>query len=1448
MPTIPEKSLHPTIEQLAEEFLQCYRRGERPALAEYTARYPELADDIRDVFAALVLVEEAGPQDAARPAAFRGRVTADGKIPQQLGDYRIVREVGRGGMGVVYEAVQEALGRHVALKVLPFGTSANPTSLERFTREARAAARLHHTNIVPVYDVGEHQGVHYYAMQFIQGQGLDEILLELRRLRSAKFTLKPVTRCSEASGLTPVADSAGAKRDPTGNGTAASLAQSVISGRFSIGEPEGPAGQMSADGARREGEAPAEALLSGVGSAGASPSREEADPSILKTQSDLSTASDYQYYRSVARLGLQVAEALGYAHAQKILHRDIKPSNLLLDLRGTVWVTDFGLAKEGGDDLTKTGDVVGTLRYLAPERFNGVSETRSDIYSLGLTLYEMLTLRPAFDEPDRGRLIRWISHYDPPAPRKLDRRVPRDLETVVLKAIAKEPKKRYQTAEELAEDLRRFLADRPIGARRTSWPEHAWRWVRRNPGWAATLAAVFGLLLIMAVGGIVLNLHLQTALTSAREAEQGKTDKLWQSLLERAAAKRTSGRVGQRFESLQAIREAALIRVTPELRNEAAAALVLPDVEPAREWEGCTDDTIRIAFDASYRRYITLDRNGALTLYRLTTDGATEVASLPALGPPPFHHFWMSPDGRFAAYGFGSGGHGTAGHLRVVRLGDMSLEETVNDPVKVYEKALAFRADGKQLAVGDIDGWVRIYDAEIGKPISRFPVGIAPQILAFHPREGRLAVACGNTVRIFDVDTGRELPPLRHSEEIRKIYGLAWHPDGRRLAVGCEGRKIHIWNTESATEVMSPLGGHADDGILVTFNHVGDRLVSSDWSGQICLWDTVSGSLMLTTSGFVVQFSADDGLVGYRREKKRLTLWRLAAGGELRKLRHRHAVDGEQIYAPVINADGRLLAASTQLAPFPDKNGLDFFDLETGEEVAFVPLRQAAESRAFNPTDGWLTAGGAGLLSWPMHSNRRHAREVIVGPPRQLVSNFAYFGAGASEDGRIIALPNAQGAILLNRDHPGARLFVQGQDDVRNCAVSPDGRWVVTCSHWQVDCNARIWDAKSGKLVRNLRLQESTIAGFSPDGRWLATNTGGVGLRLWEVGSWQEHLRLGEGLFAFSPDSRLLAIADVLGVIRLLDPETGREVVRLTGPEATQYHPACFSPDGTRLIAACSGGKALYVWNLRQLRAGLKEMGLDWAWPEFSGAESGELRVESQTQEMERRATPGSRLSTLRSPLKVRVDAGFLMQPVFANDRQAIAIYSLALAFCPLDAEAYLWRGYAHSRLRNYDGALNDLERLQALNPDLDSCKGLFAYLGNNVAWHHVAAAASEGRAARVLPLAEKAAAIEPDNVMYRNTLGVALYRLGRYQEAIKCLLENIKSDLDFFAFDGYFLAMAYQRVGSSAAARDWFERSNAWFKPRTDLPAGLSKELTAFRAEAAALLGIKDSASTPGH
>src|SRR6266851_3581797 len=353
-------------------------------------------------------------------------------MPKQLGEFRILREVARGGMGIVYEAVQEPLGRHVALKVLPFQSLAAGKYLERFQREARAAANLHHTNIVPVFGVGEHQGVHYYAMQFIQGQSLDSVLRELRRLRQAK------RNGSDPAKKTDVAGEHDAEVD-----LSFSLAAGLLTGRFEGSkehekkkEERGPAnlplplgeraGVRGSDWCKSRPLTPIPSPPKGEGSLTSA-----ADLSLTLHQSSLSSQTEQQYFRSVARLGVQVAEALAYAHGQGVLHRDIKPSNLLLDTQGTVWITDFGLAKAvDSEDLTATGDILGTLRYMAPERFQGQADARGDVYGLGVTLYEMLTLRPVFADSIRARLIERILREEAPRPRKLDGRIPRDLETI----------------------------------------------------------------------------------------------------------------------------------------------------------------------------------------------------------------------------------------------------------------------------------------------------------------------------------------------------------------------------------------------------------------------------------------------------------------------------------------------------------------------------------------------------------------------------------------------------------------------------------------------------------------------------------------------------------------------------------------------------------------------------------------------------------------------------------------------------------------------------------------------------------------------------------------------------------------------------------------------------------------------------------------------------------
>jgi len=466
------------VEALAEEFLERKRRGEDATPEEYAEKHPDLADEILALFPSLLMMEDLGGDSVERTGSvLTGGGAIGGVTTGRLGEFRLLREVGRGGMGVVYEAEQESLGRRVALKVLPSGAITDTKQLRRFEREARSAARLHHTNIVPVFGVGQHEGTHFYVMQFIQGQGLDSVLDELRRLRDAR---------NPQTGQPPAAVRTHRPR------AAADIAMSLATGRFAAGPGNGDL-------------APGTATLP-WSAADPQPGLPAASESGQSSNTGVSTftESDRKFAHGVARIGVQVAEALAYAHGQGILHRDIKPSNLLLDRDGNVWVADFGLAKAiGSDDLTHTGDIVGTVRYMAPERFRGEGDARADIYALGLTLYELLALKPAFDEQDRAKLIHRVTQEDPPRLRKLNRRVPPDLETIVHKAIAREPGQRYATAQAVVEDLNRFLEGRPILARRVSPAEQAWRWCKRNLWLAGAIGTAASALLAAAVISLV---------------------------------------------------------------------------------------------------------------------------------------------------------------------------------------------------------------------------------------------------------------------------------------------------------------------------------------------------------------------------------------------------------------------------------------------------------------------------------------------------------------------------------------------------------------------------------------------------------------------------------------------------------------------------------------------------------------------------------------------------------------------------------------------------------------------------------------------------------------------------------------------------------------------------------------------------------------------------------
>jgi serine/threonine protein kinase len=454
MPTSDERD---PVDILAEEFAARLRRGEHPSVTEYAAAHPDLADELRELLPAVAQMEF-----LKRFRRATGHSDKESPLPDRFGDFRIIGELGRGGMGIVFEAVQESLGRPVALKVLSTHAQLDAVRRERFIREAQAAARLHHTNIVAVFGVGEQDGLPYYVMQLIRGQGLHTVIRRWRKQRKKNSATEHTTHI--APKTSNIRKAAAADTPPISN-------------------------------------------------------------------LPIPKQGDWSF---VAEVGIQAAEALHYAHKQGVLHRDVKPANLILDPDGRVWVTDFGLAKlVEQEGLTASGDILGTLQYLPPECLAGEADPRSDVYGLGATLYELLTLVPPQPSDSPARLLKLIADTDPVPPRELNPDIPRDLETIVLKAMAREPTHRYASARDLARDLEAFLEDRPIQARRQSWLGRVWRLCRRNPVIALLSVNMVAALVLAGIVGWV-------GYVKTKRALQAEADQLQDANSARADAERAN--------------------------------------------------------------------------------------------------------------------------------------------------------------------------------------------------------------------------------------------------------------------------------------------------------------------------------------------------------------------------------------------------------------------------------------------------------------------------------------------------------------------------------------------------------------------------------------------------------------------------------------------------------------------------------------------------------------------------------------------------------------------------------------------------------------------------------------------------------------------------------------------------------------------------------------------
>jgi WD40 repeat protein/tetratricopeptide (TPR) repeat protein len=930
----------------------------------------------------------------------------------------------------------------------------------------------------------------------------------------------------------------------------------------------------------------------------------------------------------VARVGIQVAEALAYAHGQGVLHRDIKPSNLLLDTEGTVWVTDFGLAKAAdSDDLTHTGDIVGTLRYMPPERFGGHGDARSDVYALGLTLYELLTLRPAFDEANRARLIEQVLHAEPPRPRKLNPAVPRDLETVVLKATSRDPAHRYPTAAEMAEDLKRFVEDKPIRARRVSEAERLWRWCRRNPTMAAlALALVLALLVGSGVSTwkwheaegarqdavqartasqlVSANMLLDKGITVA---EQGQVDEglLWMLESLRAAPREDSipagdpqGEEARHFKQVARANLAAWLGHAPQLEQ----FIERPDAG-LRSWTFRPDGKVFVLGFLKQR-----PRASFAQLF--------DAATGQSIGPPLPHVLNVeaaafSPDGTQLVTGEWSPQPTPGGARRWDAATGRSLGPPLPHPDGV--RAVAFYPDGRGFATACQDGVVRFWDPE-GRPTGRMlhHQKARARSLGFSP-DGTMLLVGTETIGsktaaayLWDLKTGKRMRSFPHPSEVRIA---AFAPDGKKVLVAGD-LTAQVWDL-SGKEVGRPLKVRAAFHFAY-FTPDGRTVVTRDMSGVTRWWDPATSQelvgrlwergmdhpphsyLALTPDGQHLLMAS--GLW----ERGTARLWRLP-----RSRSRPVPTANEVLSAPPVKTEYVIIPGDNpnnpnSVAYSPDRataltadreGAARLWDTVTGQPRG-APLRHPGPqiaAVAFSP-DGQVvatTSRGAATSA--------HLWDAATGRLRADLPHINYVSAFAFRaDSKVVATGGYDRAVHLWDTATGHRLGPPWRqpDIVLSLAFSPDGK-TLAVGHAADYSDQRclvLWDVATRKQIGDSIPDLCDRIEFRPDGKVLMAHGSGKFQLLDARTAESRGPAAGTGLIngvAFSGDSRLLLTGTATGAVQVWDAATAQPV----GGElrhSAAVTAVAFSPDaaGRRFLVGCQDGTA-WLWD----RATAKPLG-----------------------------------------------------------------------------------------------------------------------------------------------------------------------------------------------------------------------------------------------------------------